>query len=335
MLRREARVYADANARRGPEHYSYDEVQLDYGNAADYAALAKIGRGKYSEVFEGIHLPTRRQCVIKVLKPVRPKKVNREVKILQILAGGPNIIELHDVVHDRATETTTLIMERLDDWSLLRTALPSYDATQVRRCMFEILRTLDFCHSYGIIHRDIKPQNIVVGARDALRVIDWGLAEFYHPNVELNVRVASRYYKGPELLLNYTFYDYSLDLWSLGTTFAGIIFRQEPFFRGEDNMDQLDKIVRVLGTKDLYRYVQKYNMNLDSDTEDLIADNVPRVPWTSFVSPANADLATPDAIDLLNKLLVYDHAERLTAREALAHPYFEPLLKEASLAKQK
>ena len=78
-----------------------------------------------------------------------------------------------------------------------------------------------------------------------LRLIDWGLAEFYHPGQEYNVRVASRYFKGPELLVDLQDYDYALDMWSLGCMFAGMIFRKEPFFHGHDNYDQLVKIVKV------------------------------------------------------------------------------------------
>jgi len=78
-----------------------------------------------------------------------------------------------------------------------------------------------------------------------LRLIDWGLAEFYHPGKEYNVRVASRYFKGPELLVDLQDYDYSLDMWSLGCMFAGMIFRKEPFFNGHDNYDQLVKIAKV------------------------------------------------------------------------------------------
>jgi casein kinase II subunit alpha len=72
-----------------------------------------------------------------------------------------------------------------------------------------------------------------------LRLIDWGLAEFYHPGQEYNVRVASRYFKGPELLVDYQYYDYSLDMWSLGCMLASLIFRKEPFFHGHDNYDQV------------------------------------------------------------------------------------------------
>lgn len=80
---------------------------------------------------------------------------------------------------------------------------------------------------------------------------------------EYNVRVASRYFKGPELLVDLREYDYSLDMWSLGAMFAGMIFRKEPFFHGHDNYDQLVKIAKVLGTDDLYAYLDKYDVQLD------------------------------------------------------------------------
>jgi casein kinase II subunit alpha len=96
------------------------------------------------------------------------------------------------------------------------------------------------------MHRDVKPHNVMIDHEQRkLRLIDWGLAEFYHPSKEYNVRVASRYFKGPELLVDLQDYDYSLDMWSLGCMFAGMIFRKEPFFYGHDNYDQLVKIAKV------------------------------------------------------------------------------------------
>ncbi|KAI4383440.1 hypothetical protein MLD38_009276 [Melastoma candidum] len=118
-------------------------------------------------------------------------------------------------------------------------------------------------HSQGIMHKDVKPHNVMIDHElRKLRLIDWGLAEFYHPGKEDIVRVASRYFKGPELFVNLQDYDYSLDMWSLGCMFA--------------------RIVRIT-----CRF-----------------------------------LHCPEAIDFLDKLLQYDHQDRLTAKEAMNHPYF-------------
>jgi casein kinase II subunit alpha len=242
----------------------------------DYEVVKKIGRGKYSEVFAGVNIVNNSKCVVKILKPVKKKKIKREIKILQNLCGGKNIIKLLDVVRDPQSKTPSLIFEHVNniDFKILYPTLTDYD---IRYYIFELLKALDFCHSNGIMHRDVKPHNVMIDHENRqLRLIDWGLAEFYHPGKipyillillyltfilsymciylcicintgrEYNVRVASRYFKGPELLVDFEEYDYSLDMWSLGCMFAGMIFRKEPFFHGQDNDDQLVKIAKVI-----------------------------------------------------------------------------------------
>jgi casein kinase II subunit alpha len=139
-----------------------------------------------------------------------------------------------------------------------------------------------------------------------LRLIDWGLAEFYHPGTEYNVRVASRYFKGPELLVDFQEYDYSLDMWSLGAMFASMIFRKEPFFHGNSNSDQLVKIAKVLGTDDLFDYLDKYEIELDAQYDDILG-RFQKKPWHSFVTSENQRFVSNEAIDFLDKLLRYDH----------------------------
>ncbi|KAJ8926886.1 hypothetical protein NQ314_020737 [Rhamnusium bicolor] len=119
--------------------------------------------------------------------------------------------------------------------------------------------------------KDVKPHNVMIDHENRkLRLIDWGLAEFYHPGQEYNVRVASRYFKGPELLVDYQMYDYSLDMWSLGCMLASMIFRKEPFFHGHDNYDQLVRIAKVLGTEELFEYLDKYHIELDPRFNDIL-----------------------------------------------------------------
>ncbi len=135
---------------------------------------------------------------------VKKTKIRREIKILQTLKGGINVINLIDVVRDPMTKTPALIMEYVDTGDVdFRTLYKSFTDFDIRYYMYEILKALDFCHSKGITHRDVKPHNIMIDhANRKLRLIDWGLAEFYHPGQEYNVRVASRYFKGPELLID-------------------------------------------------------------------------------------------------------------------------------------
>ena len=231
-----------------------------------------------------------------------------------------------DVVRDPLTKTPALIMEHVETGDYdFRTLYKSFTDFDIRFYMFEILKALDFCHSRGIMHRDVKPHNIMIDhANRKLRLIDWGLAEFYHPGQEYNVRVASRYFKGPELLIDLQVYDYSLDVWSLGCMFAGMIFQKEPFFQGKDNYDQLVKIAKVLGTDELFAYVERYNVQLDSHYDDALGQ-FPKKEWEKFRNQTNGQLASEEAIDLLSKMLRYDHAERVTPKDAMEHPYFAPV----------
>ncbi|THU46797.1 hypothetical protein C4D60_Mb09t08670 [Musa balbisiana] len=261
-----ARVYADINVHRPKDYWDYESLTVQWGEQDDYEVVRKVGRGKYSEVFEGVHATNNEKCIIKILKPVKKKKA------------------------------------------------------------------LDYCHSQGIMHRDVKPHNVMIDHQHRkLRLIDWGLAEFYHPGKEYNVRVASRYFKGPELLVDLQDYDYSLDMWSLGCMLAGMIFRKEPFFYGHDNYDQLVKIAKVngldkvvLGTDGLNTYLNKYRLELDPQLEALVGRHS-RKPWTRFINGDNQHLAVPEAVDFVDKLLQYDHQDRPTAKEAMAHAYFIPV----------
>ncbi|KAL0461841.1 UNVERIFIED_CONTAM: Casein kinase II subunit alpha-4, chloroplastic [Sesamum latifolium] len=102
------------------------------------------------------------------------------------------------------------------------------------------------------------------------------------------------------------------------------IFRKEPFFYGHDNYDQLVKIAKVLGTDELNAYLNKYHLELDPHLAALVGRHS-RKPWTKFINADNQHLAVPEAIDFVDKLLRYDHQERPTAKEAMAHPYFYPV----------
>ncbi|EGR30332.1 hypothetical protein IMG5_134810 [Ichthyophthirius multifiliis] len=316
------KYYSKINQNMPKEYWNYEEFENEWGNIDNYEVIRKIGRGKYSEVFDGISVTPQKRIVIKVLKPVKKSKIKREIKILQILKGGPNIVELQDVVRDSASKTPALIFEYVENVDF-RSLFPQLTDYEIRYYLYELMKALDYCHSKGIMHRDIKPQNIIVDPKNKiLKLIDWGLAEFYHPEQNYNVRVASRYFKGPELLVDQNYYDYSLDIWSSGVMFASMIFKKEPFFQGADNQDQLVKIAKVLGTEDLHKYIKKYDLVLDP-LYNKILGNYPKKPWNKFTNDENKQLCNDQAIDLLSKMLIYDHAQRITPKDAMEHPYFD------------
>ncbi|XP_049848766.1 uncharacterized protein LOC126316714 [Schistocerca gregaria] len=327
-------VYADVNKNRPSSYWNYAALKVEWGNIDNYEVIKRIGRGKYSDVFEGINVVSNKKCIIKVLKPTKNKKIRREIKVLQNLFGGTNIIKLYDVVRDPITHTPSLIFEAVNGADFKSFYLKLTEA-EIKYYMHELLKALDWAHSNGIMHRDLKPYNIVIDPKlGILRLIDWGLAEFYHKNQEYNPRVASRYFKGPELFVDMQDYDYSLDLWSFGCVLAGVIFKKEPFFRGEDNRDQLIKIIQVLGTDELCAWIDKYGLTLDPAYQNLITP-CPRIPYENFITEENRSTAgNPDALDLLDKLLRFDPAERWTARQAMDHPYFSQLRRTSPFPQQ-
>ncbi|RCK66080.1 Casein kinase II subunit alpha [Candida viswanathii] len=318
-----SRVYSDVLASKPQEYWDYDDINIKWNPQENYEIIKKLGRGKYSEVFLGLDLAKGEKVVIKVLKPVKRKKIKREISILKNLVNGPNIVSLLDVVREPQLKTPALVFEWVQNVDF-RSLYPTFSDHDIRFYMYQLLLALDFAHSQGIMHRDVKPHNVMIDHnKKLLRLIDWGLAEYYHAGADYNVRVASRYFKGPELLVDFRWYDYSLDLWSFGCMLASMVFQKEPFFHGKSNTDQLVQIVRVLGSDAFGAYIEKYQITLGEEYEDLGYYN--KRPFSRFVTPQNQHLVSEEALDLLDKLLRYDHQERLTAKEAMAHPYFDPV----------
>lgn len=316
--------YARVNCDKPKEYWDFESSSIQWNSPDRYEIERKLGRGKYSEVFLGWDCETRRHVVIKVLKPVKKKKYLREMKILQNLQGGPNIIQLLDAVRDPQSKTAAFIFEHVNAVDF-RVYFPQLSDLEIRYYIYELLKALEYAHSMGIMHRDVKPHNVMIDpATKKLKLIDWGLAEFVHPQTLYNTRVASRYFKGPELLTDQQAYDYSLDIWSLGCMFAGMIFMKEPFFHGRDNSDQLVRIAKVLGTEDLFRMLKKYDLTLDPALATAIGRHS-RKPWSVFIHRENQHLCPPEALDLVDKMLRYDHQDRIGTIEAMEHPYFAPV----------
>lgn len=357
-----ARIYRNASAHIPSDILRYTQRELEWGSMAEYAVVRKVGRGRYGEVFEGRHVASGSRCTIKVLKPLKvPVRFQREISVLQTLHGGPCIPRLLDFVRCPSTSTPALVFDWAENESW-RTLVPKLTDLDLRYYMFQLCRALNFAHSRGVMHRDVKPTNYLVDhPTRAFRLIDWGLAEFYVPRTDYNVRVSTRSFKAPELLLNMKHYDYSMDMWSTGVTIASIMFRRMPFFGKvrDSEVDVDDMLVhhaQVLGTHALDAYLRKYGLELN-DVQAAKIKPSRRVRWHSFVNAKNRHLVSDEGLDLLDGLLwcvcgfahaprtspavsaiavvtahrspplprSYDHMKRLTALEAMAHPYFDPV----------
>lgn len=173
-----SRVYADVLSTKPQSYWDYDDLNIKWNPQENYEILRKLGRGKYSEVFLGIDLEKREKVVIKVLKPVKRKKIKREISILKNLVDGPNIIAMLDVVREPQLKTPGLIFEHINNIDF-RSLYPTFTDYDIRFYMYELLKALDYSHSMGIMHRDVKPHNVMIDHdKKLLRLIDWGLAEY-------------------------------------------------------------------------------------------------------------------------------------------------------------
>ncbi|KAL0480539.1 cyclin-dependent kinase Cdk20 [Acrasis kona] len=174
-----------------------------------------------------------------------------------------------------------------------------------------LLRGLDHCHSLNIMHRDVKPANLLISPSGILKLGDFGLATIYvGPNKSYSHQVATR---APELLYGSRSYDQSVDMWSAGCVIAEML-NHSPLFPGENDIDQLHTVLKALGspTQDNWPGVRKL-----PDYNKITFTKMNPVPMNQLVPNAS-----PHAIDLLSKLLVYDSEKRYTAKQALQHPFF-------------
>jgi casein kinase II subunit alpha len=200
-----AREYASVNQEMQKSYWDYDNLEIVWNGQDNYEIVKKVGRGKYSEVFEGINCVSGGKCVVKVLKPIKKKKIKSkrirasiiargddsliitavqplnttikyyivipklfpppqqeqiltdpgEVKILQNLSGGKNVIQLLDIVRDPISKSPALIFEHVNNHDF-KTLYPKLTDMDIRFYILELLKALDFCHSRGIMHRDVK-----------------------------------------------------------------------------------------------------------------------------------------------------------------------------------
>lgn len=322
-----SRVYADVNEKKGITWYDHKNFQPKWNSPDPYAVMKKVGRGKYSTVFKAIE-NKRTEVAIKILVPLDPKRYLREIKILQNLAGGKNIVELKDLVLDPATGIYSFVFEWVEfyDWKALYN---SFTPNDIRLYMYKLLQALEYSHSNGIMHRDVKPQNIAIDKeKQTLRLLDWGLADFYHPRQKYNSHVATRIFKPPELLISYPYYDYSMDIWSAGLTFSIMMFKTIAMECGENDGDQLLKVADLVGGAGILEYADSLNVELSSKVRRTL-ESKPGTGWNSYVKKTPKDVCTREAMDLLGRMMTIDHRERITAREALQHEFFKPLFEKS------
>ena len=186
----------------------------------------------------------------------------------------------------------------------------------IKLYMYQIFRSLAYIHALGICHRDIKPQNLLLDpATGILKLCDFGSAKILvagEPNVSY---ICSRYYRAPELIFGATNYTPAIDIWSVGCVMAELMIGT-PLFPGESGVDQLVEIIKILGTP-TREQIKSMNQNYTEFKFPAIKAH----PWSKVFRSR----ATPEALDLISKLLEYTPTSRFTSIEAMTHHFFDEL----------
>nr|XP_055230430.1 mitogen-activated protein kinase 12 isoform X1 [Gorilla gorilla gorilla] len=307
----------------GRGFYRQEVTKTAWEVRAVYRDLQPVGSGAYGAVCSAVDNRTGAKVAIKKLyRPFQSelfaKRAYRELRLLKHMRHE-NVIGLLDVfTPDETLDNFTdfyLVMPFMgtDLGKLMKHEKLGEDRIQF--LVYQMLKGLRYIHAAGIIHRDLKPGNLAVNEDCELKILDFGLAR--QADSEMTGYVVTRWYRAPEVILNWMRYTQTVDIWSVGCIMAEMI-TGKTLFKGSDHLDQLKEIMKVTGTPPA-EFVQR----LQSDEAKNYMKGLPEWEKKDFASILTN--ASPLAVNLLEKMLVLDAEQRVTAAEALAHPYFESL----------
>jgi serine/threonine protein kinase len=293
-----------------------------------YNVTKELGQGAYGIVCAATNNQTGEGVAIKKVtnvfsKKILAKRALREIKLLQHFRGHRNITCLYDMDIPRPDNyNECYLYEELmecDLAAIIRSGQPLTDA-HFQSFIYQILCGLKYIHSANVLHRDLKPGNLLVNADCELKICDFGLARGFSMDPEENAGymteyVATRWYRAPEIMLSFQSYTKAIDVWSVGCILAELL-GGKPFFKGRDYVDQLNQILHYLGTPN-----EETLSRIGSPRAQDYVRNLPRmqkIPFQSLFRNAN-----PDALDLLDRLLAFDPSSRISVEEALEHRYLQ------------
>ncbi|XP_076791551.1 cyclin-dependent kinase 3 isoform X2 [Arvicanthis niloticus] len=292
-----------------------------------FQKVERIGEGTYGVVYKAKNKVTGQLVALKKIRldletEGVPSTAIREITLLKELKH-PNIIKLLDVIHRE--KKLYMVFEFLTQD--LRKRMDSSPTSElplhvVKSYLSQLLQGVSFCHAHQVIHRDLKPQNLLINECGAIKLADFGLARaFGIPLRTYTHEVVTLWYRAPEILLGSKFYSTAVDIWSIGCIFAEMV-TGKALFPGDSEIDQLFRIFRTLGTPSEAMWpgvsqLPDYQSSFPKWNRKGLEEIVPSLG--------------PEGKDLLLQLLRYDPSQRISAKTALAHPYFST---EHSLAPQ-
>uniref|UniRef100_A0A5B6ZS35 Mitogen-activated protein kinase n=1 Tax=Davidia involucrata TaxID=16924 RepID=A0A5B6ZS35_DAVIN len=310
----------------GGRYFQYNVLGDLFQVYAKYTPpIHPVGRGAYGIVCCAKNSETKEEVAIKKIgnafdNRIDAKRTLREIKLLCHM-DHENIIKIKDIIQPPEMEkfNDVYIVYELMDTDLHQIICSSQALTDdhCQYFLYQLLRGLKYIHSANVLHRDLKPSNLLLNANCDLKICDFGLARTTSETDFMTEYVVTRWYRAPELLLNCSEYTAAIDIWSVGCILMEIL-KREPLFPGKDYVQQLGLITELLGSPE------------DSDLGFLRSDNARKyVQQLPHISKQPFSQKFPDespiAIDLAEKMLVFDPSKRITVEEALNHPFLSSL----------
>ncbi|KAG9287445.1 hypothetical protein G9A89_023817 [Geosiphon pyriformis] len=306
----------------------------------NYEKLNRIEEGAYGVVFRARDKSTGEIVALKKLKLDKEKNgfpitSLREVATL-LSAKHPNIVNVREIVVGETLTQVFIVMDFVehDLKSLMEDMHGPFLHSEIKTIMLQLLSAVAMLHDNWIIHRDLKTSNLLLNNRGQIKVADFGLARSYgSPLGKMTELVVTLWYRAPELLLGVKKYSTAIDIWSVGCIFGELV-NKEPLLPGRSEIDQLDKII----IKKRSRFLDYWELRMKGYGQGFHYCQTPGVLiWLNSLIEDNKlsldagrknhlrsrfPYLSENGIDLMSKMLTYDPAKRITAEEALKHPYF-------------
>ncbi|XP_006628604.1 cyclin-dependent kinase 18 [Lepisosteus oculatus] len=293
---------------------------IGFGKLETYVKLDKLGEGTYATVFKGRSKLTENLVALKEIRLEHeegaPCTAIREVSLLKNLKHA-NIVTLHDIIH--TDRSLTLVFEYLD--SDLKQYLDNcgniMSIYNVKIFMFQLLRGLSYCHKRKILHRDLKPQNLLINDKGELKLADFGLARAKSvPTKTYSNEVVTLWYRPPDVLLGSTEYSTQIDMWGVGCILYEMVTGR-PMFPGSTVKEELHLIFRLLGTPTEETWP---GITANAEFKSYHFPHYRPQPLINHVPRLDTE-----GIDFLGSLLLYEAKSRISAEDALRHVYFNSL----------